>query len=511
VPKQKFKFSGEVPPWLDVMRAITGTTETPGSADNPKIMAMADYIARKYPEQAEYASYYTGDDVAWCGLTAAFCAAVADVEPPFGKTDTDRWMWAQSFGNSANWAADEIDEPCLGCFAAMSREGGGHITLVEAFENGDFIQGGNFRGRGGNQSDAITVSTQNVSQVIAWMWPKGFQRPSGGGGGLKRPELAKGDTGSDVEKVQKSLLIPADGDFGPVTDAAVTAFQQAHGLQADGVVGPTTWRALDELNKKMREGEDGISDELAAEIDKAVNANKKVQALSWKDRGTPPRGYYNGMAKTFALAMQRYNEGDPGFLIMGEKASKDTEHDALAWYSKEFAGHKMSNAADGIATLRHLFVMMVGLGMRESSGNPWEGRDVTATNVESETAESGLFQTSWNISNFAPDELEELLGEYKEDPNGFQPTFGQAVEPDTDNLDMFGKGDGAMYQWLAKQAPAFAVLVTAIGMRKGRKHWGPIERHEVEISSEVDSMLKDVEELVDDEEGPAPKRGKGVA
>jgi hypothetical protein len=510
MPKPKLKLDTGIPAWLAVMRAITGTTETPGSADNPKIMGMADYIAKKYPHQAEYASYYTGDDVAWCGLTAAFCAAVADVEPPFGKTDTDRWMWAQSFGNSANWAAEEIDEPCLGCFAAMSREGGGHITLVEAWSEGSdtFTSGGQFKGRGGNQSDMINVSTQNVSQVIAWMWPKGFKRPSGGG--LKRPELAKGDSGQDVAKVQASLLIPADGDFGPVTEAAVEAFQKAHGLQADGVVGTTTWRAIDELNKKMREGEDGIAPDLARAIDDAVDRNKKVQALSWKDRGQPPKGYYNGMAKSFAVAMTLYSEGDEGAEIMAHKASADPEHDALTYYAKEFQGHKMSNAADGVATLRHLFCMMVGLGMRESSGNPWEGRDMSATNVESETCEAGLFQTSWNISNFAEEEIGGLLEEYWGDPNGFQSTFAEGVEPSTTNLDLYGSGDGAKYQWLAKQSPAFAVLVTAIGMRKGRKHWGPIERREVEISSEIDDMLSDVQELVEDmEPKPDPKRKKG--
>jgi hypothetical protein len=511
MPQQKLKFSGDVPPWLDVMRAITGTTETPGSADNPKIMAMADYIARKYPEQAEYASYYTGDDVAWCGLTAAFCCAVADIEPPFGPTDTDRWMWAQSFGNPKNWQADEIDEPCLGCFAAMSREGGGHITLVEAWSEGSdtFVSGGQFKGRGGNQSDMINVSTQNASQVIAWMWPKGFQRPSGGGG-LKRPELSKGDTGSDVEKLQRTLAIPADGEFGPVTAAAVEAFQRAAGLQPDGVVGPTTWHALDVFNRAMRDGNDGISDDLAKEIDREVEENKKVQALSWKDRGKPPPGYYAGMAKSYALAATLYLDGDPGAKIMGGRATSDMEHDALAWYSKEFKGHKMDNSKDGLDTLRHLFVMMVGLGMRESSGNPWEGRDMSATNVESETCEAGLFQTSWNISSFAK-EIGELLEEYSDDPNGFQPTFGKGVEPSTTNLDLYGSGEGAMYQWLAKQSPAFAVLVTAIGMRKGRKHWGPIERREVEISSEVDDMLMDVQALVEDEQPKPRRKGPGVA
>ncbi|MGH3762964.1 peptidoglycan-binding protein [Actinophytocola sp.] len=63
------------------------------------------------------------------------------------------------------------------------------------------------------------------------------------------PSVRQGATGADAVTVQYLLRqhghdIPADGDFGPVTAAAVTDFQAAQGLTADGMVGPQTWPRL---------------------------------------------------------------------------------------------------------------------------------------------------------------------------------------------------------------------------------------------------------------------------
>ncbi|MEA2403489.1 MAG: hypothetical protein QOE08_136, partial [Thermoleophilaceae bacterium] len=47
-----------------------------------------------------------------------------------------------------------------------------------------------------------------------------------------------------VQTLQSRLGVPVDGDFGRHTKSAVRAFQRKHGLQADGVVGAATWKAL---------------------------------------------------------------------------------------------------------------------------------------------------------------------------------------------------------------------------------------------------------------------------
>lgn len=69
---------------------------------------------------------------------------------------------------------------------------------------------------------------------------------------VKVKELYKGDEGNVVATLQGALIghgyscgsYGADGDFGPATEKAVRAYQKAHGLDVDGIVGTKTWGAL---------------------------------------------------------------------------------------------------------------------------------------------------------------------------------------------------------------------------------------------------------------------------
>lgn len=67
--------------------------------------------------------------------------------------------------------------------------------------------------------------------------------------------LSEGASGDDVRQLQirvsgypgHGAVLALDGAFGPGTRAAVTRFQQAYGLAADGVAGPATFDKIYEL------------------------------------------------------------------------------------------------------------------------------------------------------------------------------------------------------------------------------------------------------------------------
>lgn len=54
----------------------------------------------------------------------------------------------------------------------------------------------------------------------------------------------RGSKGSWVRKLQRALEIEVDGNFGPDTEAALKAWQKSNGIEADGIAGRVTYRAL---------------------------------------------------------------------------------------------------------------------------------------------------------------------------------------------------------------------------------------------------------------------------
>ncbi len=227
-----------------------------------------------------------------------------------------------------------------------------------------------------------------------------------------------------------------------------------------------------------------------------LSEESPMTSFRWKDRGVAPRGYIKGMSVVYARVYCKATAGDAGALDMAKADTGNPDRDALSWYAAQFSDLGMDNDTAGVDTLRHLFVLLIGLGMRESSGRHCEGRDRSASNVTADTAEAGLFQTSFDASR-ANGLLPQLFQHYLEHSAGFVEIFKEGVTCRPSDLENFGTGNGREFQRLSKESPAFAAEFAAIGLRHLRKHWGPISRKEVQLVPECDAMLRSVQEVVD--------------
>jgi hypothetical protein len=227
-----------------------------------------------------------------------------------------------------------------------------------------------------------------------------------------------------------------------------------------------------------------------------IAAGSSIAHYHWKDRGAAPPGYIKGMAVVYARAYCKLKAGDAAATEMAKANTNDRTKDVLAWYGEIFHDHDMNNEHDGADTLRHLFTLLIGLGMRESSGRYCEGRDRSASNTTAETAEAGLFQTSFNARS-ASALMQTLFVQYSANPSGFVEIFQEGVHCKPADLQNFGSGDGNEFQRLSKACPAFAAEFAAVGLRNIRTHWGPVNTRKVEIRPEGDAMLIQVQNAVD--------------
>jgi peptidoglycan hydrolase-like protein with peptidoglycan-binding domain len=175
--------------------------------------------------------------------------------------------------------------------------------------------------------------------------------------------IRKGDSGSDVKKLQRALTIAGaydgsiDGDYGDLTEEAVKSFQKDKRLTADGVAGEDTIRALfGQEAAKPPEEEKGMSGiESLNDIgdtpatsekgDSGSKVKKLQQALKLK-------GYYDGpvdgdfgesteaAVKSFQKAKGMSQDGVAGkttiFILFGEKAANAGEDtyktEKLNWF-----------------------------------------------------------------------------------------------------------------------------------------------------------------------------------
>ena len=227
--------------------------------------------------------------------------------------------------------------------------------------------------------------------------------------------------------------------------------------------------------------------EAAAEAITVTARTSECARRDWPDRGQAPAGYMVGMALTYArnyCAVLR-NAQDATATIAAPILPQSEETDALAHY-----GRSDSTAPE---RLRALFALLTGLGMRESTGNTTEGRDLEVTNPTAENAEAGLFQTSFDSFNVTP-WFAAMKADFSADPA--MCLLPQFLENVTDmQRPIVGNGPGAEYQVFVKQCPSYAANYAALMLRLERNHFGPINTQKAEIADVCLSMLQRVETI----------------
>ena len=112
---------------------------------------------------------------------------------------------------------------------------------------------------------------------------------------LTRPKVLKrGDNNDAVMSLQQLLravdpsLVP-DGDFGPATERAVRKLQRAHDLVVDGIVGPKTLAALEDMDVTKLLGQSDI-ERAAKALSTGVAEVMAVQEVESRGSGFLPDG-----------------------------------------------------------------------------------------------------------------------------------------------------------------------------------------------------------------------------
>jgi hypothetical protein len=212
-------------------------------------------------------------------------------------------------------------------------------------------------------------------------------------------------------------------------------------------------------------------------------------------------GYISGVALSYARSLCRLKSNSTLSTIMSAASSGNDAKDALTHYQSNFVSLPISVTVAGQEPLRAVYVLGIGLGMRESSGNYCEGWDTSAgSNRPSSAAEAGAFQTSYDSMGSSP-ELSKLYSEYKATPNRcLLDVFKQGAScGSSNNSSTLGSGAGADYQVFNKACPAFATEYAMTMLRIQRGHYGPINRKEAEVVPACNDMLKNVQDLVNND------------
>ncbi len=146
-------------PWLEEARRLQGVRETAGAKSNFVILGWANALG------GFVRSYYTADDIPWCGLFVAHCIGLTLPSEPLPANPLSALAWAK-FGREV--------KPTPGAILVFSRTGGGHVGFYLGEDDTAFHV------LGGNQSDQVNITRVAKARHVATRWPATASLPTTG-------------------------------------------------------------------------------------------------------------------------------------------------------------------------------------------------------------------------------------------------------------------------------------------------------------------------------------------
>lgn len=214
---------------IEAARRYEGLKEWPGAKSNPDVESL--FADAGFPGLT--------DDVPWCaGFIGAVLAEVGLI--PSGS------LMARSY---LTWGMDvPLQEARPGDVVIFPRGAppAGHVAFFVGFRGERVIV------LGGNQDDMVKESSYATSSILK-------VRRADPSVPQDETTVRFGSQNASVVNLQTRLhqlnyfTYRIDGIFGKWTDGAVRAFQADHDLEADGVVGNRTWKALKEAQPRLRD------------------------------------------------------------------------------------------------------------------------------------------------------------------------------------------------------------------------------------------------------------------
>jgi hypothetical protein len=217
-------------------------------------------------------------------------------------------------------------------------------------------------------------------------------------------------------------------------------------------------------------------------------------------QGRAPSVYIEGVALVFARSLCHPERAEV-VAASAPAARGGNANDGLDQYPEAFEALGMTASASPADMLRYSYTLLLGLGMEESSGRHCLGRWMQDPYSEHDSAEAGIFQTSYGARRYHPS-LEPLYRRYRADESGCMlAAFSPGISCPEEDARNWGEGEGVNWQALTKRCPAFATEYAVVVLRHGggaRGEFGPMRRKTPEVVSDCNAMLMGVQTMVRD-------------